>query len=36
METDEVTGERHLKLPIPRKEILAGMANLLNELSKRL
>ncbi|HUT31500.1 MAG TPA: DEAD/DEAH box helicase [Sedimentisphaerales bacterium] len=36
IETDKVTGERHLKLPVPRKEILEGIANLLSEFSKRL
>ena len=35
IETDKVTGERHLRLPMPKKEILQGIANLLNELSKK-
>jgi len=36
METDKATGQRHLKLPIPKKEILQGIANLLNEFSKKI
>jgi len=36
VETDKATGQRHLKLPIPKKEVLAGLANLFNELSKKL
>lgn len=35
IETDKATGQRHLKLPIPKKEILQGIANLLNEFSKK-
>ncbi len=36
IETDKTTGQRHLKLPIPKKEILQGIANLLNEFSKKM
>ncbi|MFH1613770.1 MAG: hypothetical protein ABIG61_01620 [Planctomycetota bacterium] len=36
IETDKATGQQHLKLPIPSKEIFTGLANLLNELSKRM
>jgi hypothetical protein len=36
IETDKGTGQRHLKLPIPRKEVLTGLANLFNELSKKM
>jgi len=36
IETDKATGRRHLKLPIPKKETLHDIANLLNEFSKRL
>jgi superfamily II DNA or RNA helicase len=36
IETDKATGQRHLKLPIPKKEILQGIANLLNEFSKKM
>jgi len=36
IETDKATGQRHLKLPIPKKEILEGIANLLNEFSKKI
>jgi len=36
IETDETTGQRHLKLPIPKKEVLQGIANLLNEFSKKI
>jgi len=36
IETDKATGQRHLKLPIPKKEILQGIANLLNEFSKKI
>src|SRR4030042_509440 len=35
IETDKATGQRHLKLPIPKKEILQGIANLLNEFSEK-
>ena len=33
---DKATGQRHLKLPIPKKEILQGLANLLSEFSKKM
>ena len=36
IETDKATGQRHLKLPIPKKEVLSGLANLFNELSKKM
>ncbi len=36
IETDKTTGQRHLKLPIPQKETLQGIANLLNEFSKKI
>ena len=36
IETDKATGQRHLKLPIPPKEVLQGIANLLNEFSKKM
>ena len=36
IETDAVTGQRHLRLPMPNKEVLQGMANLLNELAKKI
>ena len=36
IETDKATGQRHLKLPIPKKEVLQGIANLLNEFSKKI
>jgi hypothetical protein len=36
IETDKATGQRHLRLPIPKKEILQGIANLLNEFSKKI
>jgi superfamily II DNA or RNA helicase len=36
IETDKATGLRHLKLPIPKKETLQGIANLLNEFSKKI
>jgi len=36
VETDKTTGQRHLKLPIPKKEVLTGLANLFNELSKKM
>jgi hypothetical protein len=35
IETDKTTGQHHLKLPIPKKEILERAAKLLIELSKR-
>jgi superfamily II DNA or RNA helicase len=36
IETDKSTGQRHLKLALPKKETLQDIANLLNEFSKRL
>ena len=36
IETDKTTGQRNLKLPIPKKEILQGIANLLNEFAKKI
>ena len=36
IETDKTTGQRHLKLPIPKKEVFQGIANLLNEFSKKI
>ena len=36
IETDKATGQRHLKLPIPKKEVLTDLANLFNELSKKM
>jgi len=31
IETDKATGQRHLKLPMPKRETLQNVANLLNE-----
>ena len=36
IETDKATGQRHLKLPMPKKEIFQVIANLLNEFSKKI
>jgi len=36
IETDKDTGQHHLKLPIPKKETIQGIVNLLNEFSKKL
>jgi len=36
IEADKGTGQRHLKLPIPKKETIQGIVNLLNEFSKKL
>ena len=36
IETDAATGRRHLKLPAPSKEILQGIAGLLNQWAERL
>ncbi|MCH8194422.1 MAG: DEAD/DEAH box helicase, partial [Planctomycetes bacterium] len=36
LETDARTGERCLKVPIPSKEVVTGIANLLGDLAKRL
>ena len=35
IETDKATGQRHLKLPMPKKETLQGIADLLNDFVKR-
>ena len=35
IETDKTTGQRHLNLPMPQKEVFTNLANLLNELSKK-
>ena len=36
IEADKATGQRHLKVPIPKKETIQGIVNLLNEFSKKL
>ena len=36
IETDKATGQRHMKVPIPKKETIQGIVNLLNEFSKKL
>jgi len=36
IETDKTTGQRHLKVAIPKKETIQQIANLLNEFSKKL
>jgi superfamily II DNA or RNA helicase len=36
IEIDETTGQQHLKLPMPSKETIQGIVNLLNEFSKKL
>jgi superfamily II DNA/RNA helicase len=36
VETDQVTGQRHLTLPMPKKETIQGIVDLLNEFSKKL
>jgi len=36
IETDSATGQRHLKLPIPKRETLQNIARLLNELSAKM
>lgn len=36
IETDKATGQRHLKVPIPGKEIIQGIANLLSEFAKKI
>jgi superfamily II DNA or RNA helicase len=36
VETDEATGQRHLKLPIPEKQVLTGLADLFSELAKKM
>ena len=36
IETDEITGQQHLKLPMPKKETIQGLVNLLNDFAKKL
>jgi len=36
VETDEATGQRHLKMPVPKKETIQGIINLLSEFSNKL
>ena len=36
IETDKATGQRHLKVAIPKKETIQGIVNLLTEFSKKL
>ena len=36
IETDEATGQRQLKLPVPSKKVLSGIASLLNQLAEKL
>jgi superfamily II DNA/RNA helicase len=36
IETDAVTGERHLKLPVPSGEVLRGLASFLTHLAQKL
>jgi len=36
IETDKATGQRHLRLPIPKKETLQSIADLLNEFLKKI
>jgi len=36
IEADETTGERHLRLPMPKKEALENVANLLSEFAKKM
>jgi len=36
IEADPATGQRHLKLPMPNKEAIQGVINLLSEFSKKL
>ena len=36
IETDASTGQQHLKLPVPSKEVLQGLANFLNEIAGKL
>ena len=36
IETDKATGQQHLKLPMPKKEMIQGLANLLSDFSKKL
>ena len=36
IETDEATGQRHLKLPVPSKDALRGIASFLSQLAEKL
>ena len=36
IETDKATGQQHLRLPMPKKETIQGLVNLLNDFSKKL
>jgi hypothetical protein len=36
IETDKDTGQQHLKLPMPKKETIQNLVNLLNDFSKKL
>jgi superfamily II DNA/RNA helicase len=36
IETDGATGQRHLKFPVPKKETIQGIVNLLSELANKL
>ena len=36
IETDEATGQRHLKLPVPSKDVLRGIASFLSQLAEKL
>jgi len=36
IETDASTGQQHLKVPVPSKEVLQGLANFLNEVAGKL
>ena len=36
IETDQTTGQRHLKIPMPKKETLQGIANLLNQFTEKM
>ncbi|MHC4581197.1 MAG: helicase-related protein, partial [Planctomycetota bacterium] len=36
IETDKATGQQHLRLPMPKKETIQGLVNLLNDFAKKL
>jgi superfamily II DNA or RNA helicase len=36
IETDESTGQRHLRLPVPSKDVLRGIASFLSQLAEKL
>jgi hypothetical protein len=36
IETDKTTGQQHLRLPMPKKETIQGLLNLLNDIAKKL